>query len=79
MANKIKPPSYKTLAQKFGERVRAIRESKGKTQIQVAIDVDINRGYLSEVENGHKEMTLHMMADLASYFDMSLSELLTGL
>ena len=72
-------PSWKTLAQRFGERIRAIRESKGKTQLQVATDADINRGYLSELENGHKEPSLGKMANLATYFDLTLSELVKDL
>lgn len=72
-------PSYKTVAQRFGERIRQVRESKGYTQLKVAIDVDLNRGFLSEVERGVKEMTLHKMYDLATYYDMTLSELLKGL
>lgn len=69
-------PAYKTLKQRFGDRIRTIRESKGKTQLQIAIDCELNRGFLSEVERGQKEMTLHKMYELASYYDMTLSEML---
>jgi transcriptional regulator with XRE-family HTH domain len=73
------PTLHKTLPQRFGERVQAIRNSKGKTQLQVATEIDINRGYLSEIENGHKEPTLGKMAALATYFDLTLSDLLRDL
>jgi ribosome-binding protein aMBF1 (putative translation factor) len=71
-------PSFQNIAQRFGKRIKAIRESKGYSQLKVSIDTDINRGFLSEVENGHKEMTLGKMSQLATYYDMTLSELLEG-
>lgn len=79
MISNSKVPAYKTLSQRFGERIKTIRESKGRTQLQIAMEVNMNRGFLSEVERGHKEMTLHKMHELATYFDMTLSDLLKGI
>jgi DNA-binding XRE family transcriptional regulator len=61
----------------FGDRVRALRAEKGWTQEQLVDRTGLDRAYLSEVENGHRNPSLLTVARIAGAFGIEISELFT--
>jgi len=59
----------------FGEAVREIRISQGKSQEQLAFDSNLDRTYISGVERGIRNISVVNIQKLAEAFDMSLTEL----
>ena len=63
----------------LGKRVRALRRRKGWTQVEMAVHLGINRGHLSDLEMGKREIGLLMLQVIARGFDTTMAELLKGL
>ncbi|WP_092425114.1 helix-turn-helix domain-containing protein [Devosia crocina] len=53
------------LAEVFGKRVREVRHERGWTQEQLAFEAGVKRAYLSEVENGQRNVSLDVVEKLA--------------
>ena len=70
---------------KFGERLKELREKKGKkenrnfTQEDLAELVEVDRSYIGFLERGEKNPTLKKLEKIARTFDMTLSELFKGI
>ena len=56
--------------------VRVWREHRGLQQQTLAEQIGVTKGYLSQVENGHKEGTVSLYRKLARALDVSLDELI---
>ena len=37
-----------------GERIRRVRQDRGMTQTELAAQANVNQGYLSSIERGHR-------------------------
>ena len=61
-----------------GDRIRAIREARGKTQDQLADDAKISKGFLSEVENNKRNISSENLLRIANVLGASLDYLLRG-
>jgi len=58
------------------ENVRLIRKQKGLSQIQLALLCDLDRTYISQIENGSANPSLDSLRRLANALDVNLYELL---
>lgn len=54
-----------------GQNVRRIREARGLPQDQLAHDAHIHVTYLSGVENGHRNISLHVLERIAKALAVS--------
>ena len=62
--------------ERFGEMVRAIRQAKGLTQVQLAKRAKIPQGYIAEIENGTKtNPSLDVLRRLAKALKVTVGEL----
>lgn len=61
---------------RFGAAARARREQLQLTQEQLAVKAGVNRTYLSEIENGHENISLERAERLARALQCKLSDLL---
>lgn len=68
-------PATAAVARRFGARLRALRTEKGVTQEQLAVAVDVGKGFLSEVESGKKFPSIPTMVDLARELGVELLDL----
>ena len=59
----------------LGERLRELRKAKGLTQEQIALDTGIDRGFISEIENGHKNPSMYTMARILRYLKVGFASL----
>ena len=62
--------------QKLGANIKRIRTKKKMTQGDICRKLDMDRSYMSAIENGKKNVTLAILEKLASALDVSVDELL---
>lgn len=60
----------------LGARLRALRESRAETQLDVAGAVGVHRTYLGRLEAGQKNITLGVLYGLADHFGVPAATLL---
>ena len=63
--------------QKFGEKLRTLRNKRGMTLKELALELGLNaHGYISEIESGKKKPTVEFVLNVARLFDVSTDKLL---
>ncbi|HZV09441.1 MAG TPA: helix-turn-helix transcriptional regulator [Novosphingobium sp.] len=60
----------------IARNVRALRAAKGMSQEDVAGAVQMDRSYLSQIENGHYSISIDTVEKLADLFGVPLHEML---
>jgi transcriptional regulator with XRE-family HTH domain len=63
------------IRERFGFSVKSRREQLGLTQEEFAEQSRIHRTYLSDVERGHRNISLLNIERVAQALDMAMSEL----
>ncbi|HEV2988123.1 MAG TPA: helix-turn-helix transcriptional regulator [Candidatus Angelobacter sp.] len=66
------------VAERFGKRLRYLREKAGMSQGDLSHKFGIDRGHVSDLENGKKLVGLAMLETLADGFKITISELMKG-
>jgi transcriptional regulator with XRE-family HTH domain len=64
---------------RFGKRIRALRKRQGWTQVYMAEYVGMDRSFISDLENGRKEICIRNLDVLATAFGISISKLMSRL
>ena len=64
-----------SLQQNIGVALRALRAQKGVSQEKLALETGIGRRYMSDIENGRRNVSLEIIGRIADYFELSASEL----
>ena len=67
------------LGVKLGARIRALRKKKHWTQADLAAHTEMDRGHISEIENGKRVINIITLQVLARALDTTMSALLKGL
>ncbi len=68
-----------SVASQLGKRITYLRLKKGWSQLTLAIEAQINKNYLSDLERGRRNPSLLILSRLAAVFEMDLAELLKGI
>ena len=63
-------------AKKLGDNIRRIRLAKGMTQGDLCRKLEVDRGYMSNVESGKKNPTLSTIERIAKALDVSIEGLM---
>ena len=63
----------------YGEQIKSYRIQLGLTQSQVAAELDVTPGYISNVENGRTAMSLRFLIYFAKIMGITLDELVGNL
>jgi transcriptional regulator with XRE-family HTH domain len=63
----------------IGKRIRLLRKRKAWTQTDMAVYLDMNRGHISDIERGKREVGIITLQVIARGFGIEMSELLRGL
>ena len=63
-----------SLQKKIGAAIRAMRAELGLSQEKLAFDAGVGRRYLSDVENGKRNVSLETVEKLAERFGITASE-----
>ena len=67
------------LLAKLGKRIRTLRKRKGWTQTDMAVYLGLNRGHISDLERGKREVGLITLQVIARGFGITMANLLRGL
>ncbi len=60
----------------IGLRVRKLRKSKGMSQEEFALEANLDRTYISDVERGARNISVKNLHKISSTLGITLSELL---
>ena len=63
---------------RLGKRIRYLREKAGLSQGEMSHRFGIDRGHISEMENGKRSPCLPMLETLADGFKITIAELMKG-
>jgi transcriptional regulator with XRE-family HTH domain len=63
----------------LGKRIRTLRMRKGWTQTDMAVYLDMNRGHISDIERGKREVGIITLQVIAKGLDTTMSSLLRNL
>lgn len=71
-----KPPSKEKAQVAFGAALRRFREQRAITQEKLAELADLHTNYVSSVERGERNLSLHNIAKLAFALEIPVSRLM---
>jgi len=57
-------------------RLKELRESRGISQVRLAIELNLNQNSVSRYENGTRQADYQTLIAIADFFDVSLDYLL---
>ena len=62
---------------RLGKRLRMLRKQREWTQVYMAEHVGMDRSFISDLENGRKEICIRNLELLATAFGMTISKLMS--
>ena len=68
-----------TINKQLGYRIRYLRQQKGLSIESLALEAEINRNYLGDLERGTRNPTLVILNKIAKALDIDLSVLFEGI
>ena len=63
----------------LGKRIRYLRKQKGYSQEDLALECEINKNYLSDLERGRRNPSLLILDKVAKGLGVTLEELFKGI
>lgn len=67
---------FEDLLQTIAANTREIRESRGLSQETLALEADVDRTYVSQIERGVANPSLRVLFQIAAVLDVPTAELL---
>ena len=68
-----------TINKQLGARIRYLRQQKNMTIEELALEAEINRNYLCDLERGTRNPTVVVLNKIANALDINLSTLFEGI
>ena len=68
-----------TINKQLGARIRYLRQQKNMTIEDLALEAEINRNYLCDLERGTRNPTVVVLNKIAKVLDINLSTLFEGI
>ena len=68
-----------TINKQLGARIRYLRQQKNMSIEELALEADVNRNYLGDLERGMRNPTLIILNKIATALDIDLSVLFEGI
>ena len=68
-----------TINKQLGARIRYLRTQKNMTIEDLALEAEINRNYLCDLERGTRNPTVVILNKIAKALDINLSTLFEGI
>ncbi len=60
----------------LGKKIKKSRKDKGFTQEQIALDTSIDRAYISEIENGHKNPSIFTLKKISIALGVTMADII---
>lgn len=67
------------ITQKFGQRIKFLRNERGISQEKFTLSIDMDRTYYASVESGKRNISINNIEKIAKGFNVSLEELFKDL
>ncbi|MCQ2270363.1 MAG: helix-turn-helix domain-containing protein [Bacteroidales bacterium] len=64
------------LLKNIGNEIISLRKSKGLSQEKLALNANIDRRYMSDIENGRRNISVEMLSKIAKALETTGSEIL---
>ena len=64
--------------EQLGMRIRFLRQNRHWSQEDLALNANINKNYICDLENGRRNPSLEILERIAVAFNISLEELFKG-
>lgn len=68
-----------TAQEQLGMRIRFLRNERKWSQEDLSLESNVNKNYICDLENGHRNPSLEILERISDAFDISLSELFKGI
>ena len=68
-----------TINKQLGYRIRYLRQNKGLSIETLALEAEVNRNYLGDLERGMRNPTVVVLNKIAKALDVDLSTLFEGI
>ena len=68
-----------TINKQLGARIRYLRQQKNMTIEELALEAEINRNYLCDLERGTRNPTVVVLNKIAKALEINLSTLFEGI
>ncbi len=63
------------ITQKLGLRIRQLRQERGMSQEELSFLAELDRTYITSVENGRRNISIINIEKIAKAFSMSIKDL----
>ncbi len=63
----------------LGKRIAYLRKEKGMSQLALALDSNVAKSYLSELEKGKRNPTVKVLSKIAIALGVTIEELFRGI
>ncbi len=67
------------ITEKFGKRIKQLRNALGISQEKFALSIEMDRTYYASVESGKRNISIKNIVKIANGLGISLEELFKGL
>jgi transcriptional regulator with XRE-family HTH domain len=64
--------------EKIGLRIRELRQNKKVSQEQLALKADVDRTYMTSVENGHRNVSILVIDRIIKALDTTFEDFFKG-
>ena len=68
----------KALLKKIGQNLQKLRHQRGISQEQLAYDTDLDRTYISDIEQGKKNPTIIVLSRIADTLKVQIKDIING-
>ena len=68
-----------TIKEKFGQRIKELRQARQLSQEKFALQIDMDRTYLASIESGKRNVSLENISKIARGLEISLEDLFHGI
>jgi transcriptional regulator with XRE-family HTH domain len=65
--------------EQLGMRIKYLRQNRRWSQEDLALNANVNKNYISDLENGRRNPSLEILEKIAVAFGISLAELFKGI
>ncbi len=68
-----------TAQEQLGMRIKYLRQKLKWSQLDLALNANVNKNYISDLENGRRNPSLQILEKIANAFNITLEELFRGI
>jgi transcriptional regulator with XRE-family HTH domain len=63
--------------EKIGKAIIRLRNARGISQEKMALEAKIDRRYMSDIENGKRNISIDILCKISDFFDLPISDFLS--